>query len=127
MTCETDIERGWAAGWNAACDRIAKSREAMNAAAHPGAFASAVRALKVRPARARFICPQRGRACTAGCPYPSECPEPDQLLAAPPDGWKLVPREPTDEMVAAPHNEVWGAVSRRIIWRAMWDAAPMAK
>jgi len=61
MTCETDIERGWAAGWNAACDRIATSREAMNAAAHPGAFASAVRALKVRPAQ---------------CPCPSERPEP---------------------------------------------------
>lgn len=29
-----------------------------------------------------FICPQRGRICIAGCPYPSECPEP--LTQVPP-------------------------------------------
>lgn len=46
---ESISERSWAAGWNAALDRVAKSREVMNAAGHPGAFASACRALKVKP------------------------------------------------------------------------------
>jgi len=32
---------------------------------------------------APFICPQRGRVCTAGCPYPNECPEPAAPLPVP--------------------------------------------
>ena len=41
-----------------------------------------------------------------------------------PEGWKLVPVEPTPEMLTTQGGSVW---TRREIWNAMLSAAPSTK
>lgn len=69
----------------------------------------------------------------ATTPFPVKQEAPAQAVQAVPDGWKLVPVEPTDKMVQATHHldlsympDQWGA-DRAAIYRAMLAAAPAAQ
>lgn len=48
----------------------------------------------------------------------------DRLASATPEGWKLTPREPTQEMTATVCHPMDSRKTACTYWRAMYDAAP---
>jgi hypothetical protein len=75
---------------------------------------------------ANILCGQSESGRCESCPKGYACvTEADTILAAlAKAGYKVLAREPTEEMDDAGFEHRHQTKSRADIWRAMWDAAP---